>query len=60
MNGIPETEQWMLNGDCTKCRRDAYCSKPCTMRKRKLEEFIRRQIASATHIDEAKAAMRGE
>lgn len=60
MADIPETDQWMLNGDCTKCRRDKYCSKPCTIRKRNLKEFIQRQIAAATHLDEAKAAMRGE
>jgi hypothetical protein len=27
---IEENEQWRLAGDCTKCRRSGYCSKPCT------------------------------
>lgn len=30
MEKINETEQWLLNGDCRKCRRKNYCSKPCT------------------------------
>lgn len=59
MSDIPETDQWLLDGDCTKCRRNN-CSKPCTIRKKNLKEFIQRQIAAATHIDEMKAAMRGE
>lgn len=31
---IPETEQWLLEGDCDKCRRESYCSKECTAFKR--------------------------
>ena len=30
MDKIQENEQWKLQGDCTKCRRNNYCSKPCT------------------------------
>ena len=30
MERIQENEQWKLDGDCRKCRRDKYCSKPCT------------------------------
>lgn len=29
-----ETEQWLLEGDCDKCRREKYCSKECTAFKR--------------------------
>lgn len=25
-----QNEQWKLNGDCSKCRRRDYCTKPCT------------------------------
>lgn len=24
------SDQWLLEGDCKKCRRAKYCSKPCT------------------------------
>lgn len=26
---IKETEQWLLNGNCSKCRKKNYCSKEC-------------------------------
>ena len=29
-----ENEQWLMYGDCSKCRRKNYCSKPCTVSKR--------------------------
>lgn len=37
MEKIDETEQWLLSGDCSKCRRKKYCSKPCTKCKREFE-----------------------
>ena len=30
---IPETDQWKLSGNCEKCRRANYCSKPCGAKK---------------------------
>lgn len=30
MDKIEETEQWLLSGDCIKCRREKYCSKQCS------------------------------
>ena len=30
LNIIKEDEQWKLYGDCKKCRKSNYCSKPCT------------------------------
>lgn len=42
---VNETEQWLLNGDCTKCRRNKYCSKQCTKRKRYVDREIRQFIA---------------
>lgn len=36
-------EQWVRGGDCTKCRRQKYCSKDC-----KQHEIYNRQILSAT------------
>ena len=37
MEQIDQTEQWKLGGDCSKCRRQNYCSKPCTRCKRETE-----------------------
>ena len=34
MNKVNETDQWLLSGDCSICRRKKYCSKPCTKYKR--------------------------
>lgn len=35
MNATPKTDQWLLSGDCSICRRRNHCSKPCTKRKRR-------------------------
>lgn len=40
MERIEDNKQWKLQGDCTKCRRLSYCSKPCThCDRRKRAEF---------------------
>lgn len=26
------TDRWKVDGDCSKCRRESYCKKPCTAR----------------------------
>ena len=41
MKKIPESDQWKLDGICDKCRRDKYCSKPCSAN----VQLIRRHIA---------------
>ena len=41
-----ENEQWLLNGDCSKCRRKSYCSKPCTRCTRALETEVKTLVAS--------------
>lgn len=38
---IPETEQWKLVGNCEKCRRQQFCTKECTARKKAHEAKIR-------------------
>lgn len=42
-----DTEQWKIDGDCTKCRRQRYCSKPCKKQREK----------RASEWDEARAMM---
>lgn len=46
MNNIQENEQWKLNGDCSKCRRQKYCSKKCTINQRRLNRDIQRLITN--------------
>lgn len=46
-----KSEQWLLNGDCSKCRRENYCSKPCTLYKRKSKAIMHRIVKNA--INEA-------
>lgn len=46
MEKIDETEQWLLNGDCSKCRRKNYCSKGCTRYKRRTEAELYSLVAN--------------
>lgn len=47
MSRIPETDQWLLSGNCEKCRRRNYCNKPCTKGKRRRDAEIRSMVAEA-------------
>lgn len=47
MNKINETEQWLLNGNCSKCRRNEHCSKPCTKNKRRTHSIMRAATVGA-------------
>lgn len=37
---VPETEQWLLDGDCSKCRRAEYCSKQCMKNKQSVKNYV--------------------
>ena len=43
---MDKTKQWKLDGDCSLCRKNNYCSKPCTRNKRETEIMIRSMVAS--------------
>ena len=43
---IDDTEQWELNGDCSKCRREKYCSKPCTKNKRRTQTVLHSLVSN--------------
>lgn len=47
MNEIPKTDQWLLLGDCSICRRRKYCSKPCTKGKRRRNAEFGAMVAEA-------------
>lgn len=39
-------EQWKTTGDCTKCHKQKYCSKPCAANKRATQKGITNKIIS--------------
>lgn len=45
MEQIQENEQWKLNGNCEKCRRNTYCSKPCTCHDRQIRAELKGLVA---------------
>ena len=49
METIQGNEQWKLNGDCTKCRRNNYCSKPCTRYNRRANAERKRFVVDTMH-----------
>ena len=46
-----ESEQWLTQGDCKKCRRQHYCSKPCTRTKRRTNSIVSSLVTS--YMDKA-------
>ena len=47
MQNIQETDQWLLNGECNKCRRQSYCKKKCGAIKRAWQAGLKQAVASA-------------
>lgn len=45
MEQIQENEQWKLDSNCEKCRRNNYCSKPCTHHNRRTRAEFNALIA---------------
>lgn len=48
---MENNERWLTDGDCTKCRRQKYCSKPCKRSEN------RRQAEMAMAIAQGMAAV---
>ena len=42
---MDNSEQWKIDGDCKVCRRDSYCTKPCKLRKTRLDRIFARAVA---------------
>lgn len=38
-------EQWKHGGNCDKCRREKYCSKPCSENKKRINKLINDKVA---------------
>lgn len=43
----PESEQWLLDGDCNKCRKKKYCGVYCTKAKQRRDRILRGAVVSA-------------
>ena len=41
-----QNEQWKLSGDCSKCRRSSYCTKPCSANKRVNHQLMQSLVAN--------------
>lgn len=52
------SEQWLEDGDCERCRRKKYCSKPCAANKRfetaRLTEMMCETVANVLNNTERK------
>ena len=46
-----ENERWLTDGNCSKCRRQKYCSKPCTAQKRRKTAIMRAMLQDMTGIN---------
>ena len=61
-------EQWKSDGDCTMCRRQKYCKKPCSASKKRIDrivmngaaEFFEERLCKADPRDEEAARQRLE
>lgn len=40
-------DRWLIDGDCTLCRRQEYCSKPCTLKKRRTKAAAMKVLGEA-------------
>lgn len=49
MSDVPvqDGDRWLIDGDCSKCRRAKYCKKPCTKSKRNLERYVAKRVRSS-------------
>ena len=41
-----DTNQWLLDGDCSKCRRQSYCRKACGAVKRAYRSGFKQALAA--------------
>lgn len=41
---MEDSDQWKLNGDCSKCRRANYCNKNCSARNKRINGIIQQAL----------------
>lgn len=44
------SDRWLIDGDCTKCRREKYCNKPCKKHTRRTKADIMNYIYEKTML----------
>lgn len=44
---MDKSEQWLLDGECNKCRRKEYCNKPCKACNTRRDNVVRSAVAQA-------------
>lgn len=50
-------DSWKIDGNCENCRRKNYCSKPCTLHKRRTKAIISQAVNKALGLDKIYDAM---
>lgn len=44
---MTDSEQWKSNGECDKCRKQTYCTKQCSARKRRVQRIVNQTITNS-------------
>lgn len=52
-----ENERWLIDGDCSKCRRANYCGTECTASKRRTRAELLRLIREKIGIDKIESVL---
>ncbi len=56
-------DSWKLDGNCENCRRKNYCSKPCTLNKRRssmiMHNAVRKVLNDRLGLDKIEEALKG-
>lgn len=48
-------EQWKASGDCEKCRKKSYCSKPCKVHKERVsKECLKKVLDTGLSLEQLK------
>ena len=55
---VNERDRWLIDGDCSKCRRDPYCSKQCKKSKEAVRAAVRKIIMEKTGLGDIKKAVK--
>lgn len=44
---VGPNDRWLIDGDCTQCRRAKHCSKPCRLHKQRSQRILTQAVLSA-------------
>jgi hypothetical protein len=57
---IPETDRWLIDGDCSKCRRKNYCHTTCKKCKQRMYVVASKTLYEHMYREMSKPKKRGE